>query len=790
MRNKLLSFVLFLLVGTAIPTITEAAAQGQQLELLPGHYKLSFYVMDRRKYITELEFKVNEQLQLESLRSQLQGRERCNGALASYQQAEGSQLTIQEAARGTDTAGCAKLSYQLQFKPQQAFEPELKKRLASITVLLNGKAVATQIQNMDYRAVPLASFISEHKIWTAQEVFATGNPSLIERYQRAITDANLTAQAQAAYQQHSSQDYEVDKAWARLARRISGVKPPATSPEQKAAAQQAQHKLLDKIRRDAEQLAQPESSFAWRTQAAFGANYFDVFYEQGLLLALPSLYANNLWEDLDHNVILVDKQSCKKTDQNKFANLLRARLRGNSFKDSPLFRQEQQVGTMGQLYIDDTDNWRLPHQDEIRSSMLVSRWHISNCATANSNMFLSRTEDGFRAFGYSIKQGVTNDYKPITYWEQSWTWDGENLFALVREPLPIEQQVFADSKLTTEQRISLFADLLSKEALTAVRSSPVEPELEAEPEAPAPLQRDEFETSEQFAQRQQALERQHQDAILQVQERNRVLISAYDAQLQQAEQDYLAQQQLFERPDFQAKVRWLAYNEALQRVLGNPYFTELKYDADNQRMHAVVISAQAQDYRQQVSFAVGLEQARSLKQQLQNSELIPALQLDHKLAVQQVEMVANSNRVELDYLVAVQRDTIDGFTHFMREHPQTEQYQAAAQRKSELIENARRKEEERQRQLAEAERQRQLEREAERRAYMEPKQLGDLVCKPASLAFGLIKQEISAHVEQVSGDRIQLRIANTGGQSIHYQGVPLYVGGLIWDQYYEWKKCR
>ena len=58
------------------------------------------------------------------------------------------------------------------------------------------------------------------------------------------------------------------------------------------------------------------------------------------------------------------------------------------------------------------------------------------------------------------------------------------------------------------------------------------------------------------------------------------------------------------------------------------------------------------------------------------------------------------------------------------------------------------------------------------------------------LAKPLIGVTISAYVESVKNDAIQIRINSTEGQSINYNGGSLYQGKVIWDKYYEWKACN
>lgn len=71
----------------------------------------------------------------------------------------------------------------------------------------------------------------------------------------------------------------------------------------------------------------------------------------------------------------------------------------------------------------------------------------------------------------------------------------------------------------------------------------------------------------------------------------------------------------------------------------------------------------------------------------------------------------------------------------------------------------------------------------------ERKKLGDSVCLPGRVALGLVKVKVKGFVEQVSGERIQIRIADTQGQAVSYQGVSLWQNTLLWDSLHNWIAC-
>lgn len=80
-------------------------------------------------------------------------------------------------------------------------------------------------------------------------------------------------------------------------------------------------------------------------------------------------------------------------------------------------------------------------------------------------------------------------------------------------------------------------------------------------------------------------------------------------------------------------------------------------------------------------------------------------------------------------------------------------------------------------------------RENEIRQYIAKKNKGDMVCKDGRMAI-FLNVTIKAYVEEVSGNKIRIRIADTEGVSPYYNGVSLHQNTIIWDDSQEWRKCR
>lgn len=72
----------------------------------------------------------------------------------------------------------------------------------------------------------------------------------------------------------------------------------------------------------------------------------------------------------------------------------------------------------------------------------------------------------------------------------------------------------------------------------------------------------------------------------------------------------------------------------------------------------------------------------------------------------------------------------------------------------------------------------------------ERKNLGDSICLSGRIALGIVKVTVKGFVEQINGDNIQIRIADTEGQDVNYKNVSLRPNHIIWDQNGNWIQCK
>lgn len=101
--------------------------------------------------------------------------------------------------------------------------------------------------------------------------------------------------------------------------------------------------------------------------------------------------------------------------------------------------------------------------------------------------------------------------------------------------------------------------------------------------------------------------------------------------------------------------------------------------------------------------------------------------------------------------------------------------------------------EEKARIAAEAEREKRRQEQARAEAVLknEPKSIGDRVCRTG--VHKLIWETaitVKGFVENVKGNRIQIRISDDGGGNWEFDGIKMRQDAIIWDNFDNWMHCR
>ena len=568
--------------------------------------------------------------------------------------------------------------------------------------------------------------------------------------------------------------------------RVPGAHQPGAAPAQAASTAAAQGEAPQA---PAAALPPVTGPLRWEAASDFASGYFSVVYDKGLFFAMPSPFANGL-EKLrvaDPGVLA----HCNRLRPKEMDDLVYVR-RGES---QVLYKRGAAIGRLSEVSVDGVSGWRYPTLGEMQGSTWARAWQRSLCwksSIARSDFPYYTSASVFTVTPgsgeYGSHQGVYKNSggKRNGVWLTDRVGGDEHLAMLVRAPSDIEKQVFATPRPYAE-KIRLYARLLAQRELVPVQKPIAAPTLASLPAQPQ-VAKDEFETSARFAQRQKAAQAQWERETQRVEAQNRERVQRHDAALNGAQAQWQQQKERYASEEYRAQVHRAAMEKALSQVLGKPHFKDMRYDADAGAMTATVFS-RTSEFSHPVRFKVPLDKARTFKDDLEKGDLVPLITLDADFNVVEFQAVTNRSKEELEFKIASDKNTIDSYEDFVRRHPASAKVKTAQARIQSIVAARHQEELARQRRAAEAEKRQAAERQAERQAYMAAKAVGDLVCKPGKLALGLVNVTIKAYVERVDGNRVQLRISDTQGQTVHYNGVQMRLGALIWDPHYEWKRC-
>lgn len=362
-------------------------------------------------------------------------------------------------------------------------------------------------------------------------------------------------------------------------------------------------------------------------------------------------------------------------------------------------------------------------------------------------------------------------------------------------PLPVRPFTFLDRYIAdhaTLPDIELLAHTASRmlrARTTFSRNLPVKP---AEPEPPAMpvLVKGEFETTPQFEERKAAAVKELRQSEEAAQLAYQQELRTYYEKLEDANLLY-AHKIAMAASSIEYLVRD-AVEDAWHLLFGDPVFDSISYNADAGEF-TVTVRSSRRSFLQQLSHKVPLHEAPSFKQDVLNLELVPAVDLslseEGLITLAGMSVTTNETLHRDAYSDAARQNTIVAYRTFIDSYPTAAEAEAARQKIADLQAEDERLEQERLARRA-AEQQRKADAHRKELAkYQAFKHAGDKVCRDGRVAF-FLPVTVTAYVEVVSGNRIQVRIADTQGQSINYNGVDLRQNTIIWDDYDNWKHCQ
>lgn len=554
----------------------------------------------------------------------------------------------------------------------------------------------------------------------------------------------------------------------------------------------------------------------WTVGDDFAGGYFDVFYENGLFYALPSIYANNLESSMITN--WQNPQNCngRKKENIENLNLIsvdRKEIKSGELTQFKLYRNNHQIGVFSDITIDGIKNWRLPTLDEARKNSRLLALGKALCYDIHVGVRFPRYDfpqwySGIDAVTYTKGRKSEGYDMPVSSsLDVAFSLDNKNRepgiwrfkdrtsgyfshIVPVREPSYAEKIAFDDKSLNATQRIKKYAIALAKSDLTPKMKTIQKPNLISISATMPHLTKGEFETTADFEKRKAQEVIKFEKSQKDMENQNLQKLKTYEEELTIAEDSYKEQEKLFATENYRAKVYKTAIQKGIQIVLGKPYLKDFKYDADKQKMSATLFSPRDDSFTQKVELDVPLSVAKTFKDDLKANRLIPLVELDNNLKIVNVKAVTNTGKLKIEFDIAKSINSIQAYEEFIAKYTTSELAKEAAKNISKLQEEKKQAELKRIKDAQERAKKEVEQKEAEQKAYLAKKQVGEKVCKNGRMAFGLIGVTIKAYVENINGDSIQIRISDTEGQDISYDGGNLYTGKLIWDKYYEWKKCN
>ncbi|MDD2651480.1 MAG: hypothetical protein PHX44_00320 [Sulfurimonas sp.] len=503
-------------------------------------------------------------------------------------------------------------------------------------------------------------------------------------------------------------------------------------------------------------------NIVWEAKVDFAGGYYDTFYHKGRFVAIPSMYNKNAdyrpvanpknietchekWkaggfgERIEFNHVLLDTN-----DADQIAS-----------GEALLYKAKLPISKINDVVINEMSGWRVPNQrySDNENAPALKLWKENQCFREG------RLKDRYRIdYFYTrwIRAQNMGDGKWWYYNHGDWN----DPVILVRTASDIEKTVYEDKSLDTRGKIKRLAELLTKAELTPVKKTIAVPVMLNFPPAPT-FTKGEFETTADFEKRKSLIFAEWEKSKQITQEKNKVLMEQYEKQLQEADAIYQTQISKLDNESIKQQIYEKSMKYALSVVLGKPYFKDLKYDADTQKMRGIVFAANDSSFQSSVEFDVALSVAKTFKQDIQDNKYVPLISFDDTLSVSSVKVVSNESLKKF----------------------KQQQIAAQNQKQKEKDEEARKQ--------AAKDAEAQKRQAQENKLYNQPKNIGDKVCNKMQTCglFGCDSYEVSAFVEGKSGDRIQIRIADPKVMR-SYKGVDIYQGSLLWDQYNNWKPCN
>ncbi len=363
---------------------------------------------------------------------------------------------------------------------------------------------------------------------------------------------------------------------------------------------------------------------------------------------------------------------------------------------------------------------------------------------------------------YPLRQGSKTG---ASYTENNY-WRSYRLYIPVKKIPNEDGNILEDFQLTVLEKIRKYAiNLTAREILPSTEDLKI-------PEFAIPIiERGEFETTIAFEKRKQNLVSDlEKERALKLEE------------VLKKEKENKEQLKNLENLQYLKSIYEKNLKKSTFIVLGKPYVKSAEYDADKQVMKLKLVSAIEHNFLCDTEVFVPIASAKDYKEKILSYTLIPSITFGKNMETKTTKFNLNNSVVKMGFEIARNNDTIEGYEKFIEKYPNTAESKVAQneiKKKENKVKSDKLKEEKEEKEW----------KIAQEKAYSIKKKIGDNVQVEAKGMWSMFGQIhiIRGQVQKVIGNRILIRITNTGGAT-SLNDDKIYVGAEIWADYNNWMK--
>ena len=328
------------------------------------------------------------------------------------------------------------------------------------------------------------------------------------------------------------------------------------------------------------------ANVTWEAGNDFADGYFDIFYENKLFYAIPSVLTNKLGKLIVNHKKLVNCRRKKPIETDAFVTARRYHVKNSRKRvHAPLYKNGQEVGRLNEVSIGGVKNWRFPTLKEIRKSTYATKLQFGLCYRTKKNLFSRSYKSITGQYIVTNSGGVTlsaySDDGTKSWMSKKYGGD-VGWVVLVREPSQIEKNILKYSSKNYKKRISAYTKALTKEQVKIKRGNLEQSKLVKEPDlltipVKQKLNKGEFETTSAFNKRVDDYTENWGKEIAAIEQKNSSLMAINKKEKEYAAMEYIKQNKSLSSKKYQDEIYKQALEKSLQVVLGKPYFKNIKY---------------------------------------------------------------------------------------------------------------------------------------------------------------------------------------------------------------------